>query len=121
MRKLLLAIATAFALASCTAAQNAQFQADVVVFNQDVTAINGAIANVSSALAQNCGAIGTIGQALLKFIGTSSHAGQDVAAADAAIVSYCQAVPQNIPQAVAATANAVTAAKVALAAAKAGK
>src|SRR5581483_80654 len=120
MRKFLLAGATALALSGCTAAQNAQFQADVVVFNQDVAAINSAIAGVSATLGSNCQQIATVGAALVQLVGVSTAAGAGLAAADAAIVSYCQAVPQDIPQAVTATAAAVKAAQSAYSSAKAG-
>lgn len=110
----------ALGLGSCTTAQQAMFQADVVQFNNDVTAVNSAIATVSVALAQNCSAIVTTGQALAVLVGTSKAAGAGIVGLDAALQSYCQAAPTNIPQAVQATTAAISAGKAAQASAKAG-
>ncbi len=120
MRYALLPAVAALALAGCTAAQQAQFQSDVIAFNNDVALIDSSIATVSTALANNCTQLAATGQALATLIGTSSAAGAGLTGVDAAIVSYCQAHPTNIATAVSATAAAISAGKAAQSAAKAG-
>ncbi len=121
MCKLMLAaFAAACALAGCTPAEQAQFQAGVAQFNADVALVDSSIATVSTALANNCNSLVAVGQALAVAIGTSSAAGAGLTGVDAAIQSYCQAHPTNIASAVNATAAAVSAGKAAQTAAKAG-
>ena len=121
MRKLSLAAsALAWALGGCTSMQQAQFQADVAAFNNDVVLIDSTIAAASAALANNCAKLAATGQTLASFIGKSSAAGAGLTGIDAAIVSYCQAHPTDIATAIAATATAISAGKAAHAAAKAG-
>jgi len=121
MRELMLAAFTlACALAGCTPAEQAQFQADVLQFNADVALVDSSIAGVSTALANNCGSLVTLGRALAQAVGTSSAAGAGLTGVDAAIQSYCQVRPTSIITAVSATAAAISAGKAAQAAAKAG-
>jgi hypothetical protein len=121
MRKLSLAAAAlACALCGCTSVQQAQFQADVVTFNNDVALVDSTIAAVSTALANNCAKLVATGQALASLIGTSSAAGAGLTGVDAAIVSYCQAHPTDVTSAISATAAAISAGKAAQSAAKAG-
>lgn len=121
MRKLsLAAIALACALCGCTSMQEAQFQANVAAFNNDVALIDSSIAAVSTSLANNCAKLAATGQALASLIGTSSAAGAGLSGVDAAIVSYCQSHPTDITTAISATAAAISAGKAAQAAAKAG-
>jgi hypothetical protein len=117
---ILLAFLGAFALAGCTAAQQAAFATNVATFNNDVALIDSTIAAVSTALANNCSQLAATGQALATLVGTSTAAGAGLTGVDAAIVSYCQAHPANITTAVSATASAISAGKAAAAAAKAG-
>jgi len=120
MRHLLLSALAGIALAGCTVAQQAAFQADVAAFNNDVALIDSSITSVSTALANNCTQLAATGQALATLIGTSTAAGAGLTGVDAAIVSYCQSHPTNITTAVSATAAAVSAGKAAQATAKAG-
>jgi hypothetical protein len=116
----LAAFAVVCALAGCSPAEQAQFQADVGQFSADVALVDSSIATVSTALANNCNSLIVVGEALTTAIGTSGAAGAGLAGVDAAIQSFCQAHPTNIASAITATAAAVTAGKAAQAAAKAG-
>ena len=119
--KRLLPFAFALLLAACSASSQTNFKNAVNNYNTDVVLVNSAIANLSTTLYANCNGISATAQALLSFTGSSSTAGEGLVAANAAITSYCQTgVVTNIPTAIQASASAYSAAKSALAAAKAG-
>lgn len=120
MNRIILSLIVALGLAGCSATNSAKFQSDIANLTANVAAVNGAIAQVSASLAQNCNAIATTAQALVPFAKIGSNAAGDLAAANAVIVTWCQAPPTDIPSAVKVTAAAVNSAKAAYAAAKAG-
>lgn len=119
--KKLLGLFLALSLGACSSTAQTNFKNAVNNFNTDVVLVDGAIANLSTTLYANCNGISATAQALLAFTGSSGTAGESLVAANAAISSYCQASQvTNIPTAVQASAAAYSAAKAALAAAKAG-
>lgn len=120
MKKIILTATIALALAGCSTTQSTKFQSDLANLTANVAAVNQAIAQVSATLAQNCNGIATTAQALVPFAKIGSNAAGDLAAANAVILTWCQSPPIDIPSAVKVTASAVTSAKAAYAAAKAG-
>ncbi len=123
MRKIILAFAAAsfaLSLGACSTTNSAKFQSALSNLTANVAAVNQAIAQVSASLAQNCNAIATTAQALVPFAKPGSNASGDLAAANAVILTWCQAPPTDITSAVKVTAAAVNSAKAAYAAAKAG-
>lgn len=114
----MLALLLALGLAACSSTQSSKFQSDLANLTANVAAVNQAIAQVSATLAGNCNGIATTAQALVQFATPGSNAAGDLAAANAVILTWCQAPPTDIASAVQVTAAAVNSAKAAYAAAK---
>lgn len=122
MRKFLLAAAAAclvISVAGCSTAQLQQFQIGLSNFTAGVQSVNAAIAQTSAQLAQNCNNLQATAAALAA-LGAGSKAGPGLAAANAALISWCQNPPTDITTAITATAAEIQAAKAAYKAAKAG-
>lgn len=124
MKRLIAILTTCAMLGACSSAKMTSANQNVLTFlglvQQDVAAVNQDLAQISAALAQNCGALQTAGQALVALQSVAKSAGPALSAANAVIVTFCQAPPTDIPSAISAVAAQVSAAKAAYKAAKAG-
>lgn len=107
-------------VAGCSDRQVAKFQHSIDNFTAAVHSVDSAVAQLSSALYKNCQNIQSVGAAAVQVSGTCSKASGVVAGVNTAIDSYCQAAQvTSISSAASASANAYSAYKTGLAAAKA--
>ena len=108
-------------LGGCSTTQLAQFQSGLSNFPAGVQSVNQAIAQTSAALGQNCNSLQAAANDLWVLgVSVSSKVGPTLAAANSAIQAWCQAPPNDIASAIAATAAQITAAKAAYKAAQKG-
>lgn len=119
MRNLIIAATCALALAGCSNTRLQQFQTGVSNFVAGVQTVNAAIRQVSAELAKNCDDLHATASALAD-VTSGTKAGPGLAAANSAIVTWCQSPPTSISTAIRATAAQIVAAKAAYSAAKAG-
>ena len=110
----LLAASAFVALAGC-----ANYAANLQTFTNNVVATNDAIAQISASLAQNCDALHSAAEGLASLTSSldltprGSKARAGLAAANAALSSWCSAPPNDIGSALTATAAEIQAAKAA--------
>lgn len=119
MKKTIIAIIMASAvLGGC-----ANYQTNLTTFTANVVATNQAIAQVSSSLAKNCNAIEATAQSialLTSTFTTNTTANGSLAAANAALSTWCVSPPTDIASAVQVTAAELIAARAAYQAVKKG-
>jgi hypothetical protein len=121
MRTLTLAaLAASLSLGACTTGAVNFLATGSSNFQQSVAYINQDLAVVAPVVAQRCESLQTIAGLLATLTASSKSAGPGFAAANASIVSWCQAVPIDINGTAVATAKAVLAAQQAYKTAKAG-
>ena len=102
----------------------ANYQASLNTFTNNVVATNNAIAQISASLAKNCNNLQATAQSLAALgsvFNVSSKARGGLAAANAALATWCIAPPSDIPTAIAVTAQEIANAKAAYQAAKNGQ
>lgn len=114
-----LILVVALSLGGC-----ANYQANLNAITANVVATNQAIAQVSASLAKNCNDIEATAKgiaALTSAFTTNTTANGSLAAANAAISTYCQNPPSDIAGAIRVTAAQAIAAKAAYQMVKDGK
>lgn len=119
MKKLIIIAIAGVSLAGC-----ANYQANLNTFTANAVATNQAIAQVSASLAKNCNDIEATAKsiaALTSVFTTNTTANGSLAAANAAISTYCQNPPTDIAGAVRVTAAQAIAARAAYQMVKDGK
>ncbi len=118
-RFLVLAIVAAVSLGGCAsfATKVHQFSAN---YQTVVADINADIAATAPDVAVACSNLQAAGMLVAPFVPSSTKAQAAFAAANAAITSYCQQIPTNIPQVLAQVQAAVVSARAAYAKVKAG-
>lgn len=125
VRSLIIGSALALSLAGCAnfQASSEKFRADLATLQGDVVAVNNAIASINSSLAKNCSTLESTAQAVASLTGVftqNTTAKGALAAANAALATYCDNPPSDITSAIKATAAEIVAAKAAYKAAKNG-
>jgi len=111
MRKLMLAVAMALAVAGCSNSSVEKIKTATDNFNTNVAAINGSIAVVAPTVAKYCADLQKWAMLIAPFVPDSGKAQQYFGAANGAIQGYCQVVPTDINSTAAAVANAAAKAK----------
>lgn len=101
----------AFELTGCTTAQVASFQKASDNFNAVVVAINSNIATVSPLVAKSCADLQYLALLIAPLVPQKAKAPQYFAAANGALIAYCQSVPTNIGETATAVAAALAAAR----------
>jgi hypothetical protein len=122
MRKLIplaAAMALALSLGACAGFVNSVHQFSTN-YQTVVNDINADIAATAPDVAVACANLQTAGMLIAPFVPSSQNAQATLAAVNAGIAAYCQAIPTNIPQVLAQVQAAVAAAKAAYDKIKAG-
>lgn len=111
MQRIIFVALTSATLGSCSTTQIEKFKTASANYQAAVTAINADIAATAPLVAKGCGDLQTVAMLMAPLVPTKAKVPQYFAAANAALNSYCQAVPNDINGTAAAVFAAVKAAQ----------